>query len=457
MRLSRKRNPSKRRLTPSSIFLLTVVTLFSFTLFSHLMTSVASQGNLVYTLDYDQTITVSSSEYLRDGLSQARDAGAQCVILELDTFGGDLDSTKKMIEYMDTSSIPVVVYVKPGGVAWSAGAFLLMGSHVAAMAPGTVVGSSQPVSYSPLGGSTPVTDDKLINALATYIGEKARIHGRNDTIAENFVRRNLNLAAEDAKPLHVIEILAANISDLLQQLNGMNVTTYGGSKVLSTSTAYVVALSRSIPVAFLGVIGDPTISGLLFLIGLYALIYGILTPGYGGEVIGGVLIVLSLIGMGFDFNIVALILIIIGIGLLIGELQTQGVGALGAGGIICVILGSLLLFPRQPPKWLINMGWFPAFATVMLGVGIAMGGIFAVAAYKTLQARAMRSKMFKLEGETATVFEDIPAGEKGYVQCFGELWRATSDYNLKKGDKVKIIKTEGDTLLVEPLAKGKKR
>jgi len=452
----RERDPSRRRTTPSLIFLLTFVTLFSATFFSHLVTPVASQGNLVYTLNYDQTITVSSSEYLRDGLSQARDADAQCVVLLLDTFGGDLDSTKKMVEYMDTSSIPVVVYVGPGGVAWSAGAFILMGSHVAAMAPGTVVGSSQPVSYSALGGSTPVTDEKIINALATYIAEKARIHGRNHTLAEDFVRQNLNLAAEDAKASRVIEILAADLSDLLQQLNGMNVTTYGGSKVLLTSSAQVVALSPSIPVAFLGVIGDPTISGLLFLIGLYALIYGVLTPGYGGEIIGGVLIILSLVGMGFDFNIVALLLIVVGIGLLIAELQTQGVGALGAGGIICIVLGSLLLFPRQPPKWLINMSWFPVFAAVTLGVGITMGGLFAVASYKALRLRKMKGKMFKLEGETAKVTEDIPAGEKGYIQCFGELWLATSDYDLKKGEQVTILRKEDEVLIVEPLTKKRK-
>jgi membrane-bound serine protease (ClpP class) len=103
------------------------------------------------------------------------------------------------------------------------------------------------------------------------------------------------------------------------------------------------------------------------------------------------------------------------------------------------------------------MEWFPAFAAAILGVGIAMGAIFAVAAYKALQARGMRSRMFKLEGETAVVFEDMSPGEQGYIRCFGELWRATSDYNLKKGDKVLIIRKDGDILLVEPLGKGKKR
>ncbi|MGC8849375.1 MAG: ATP-dependent Clp protease proteolytic subunit, partial [Candidatus Bathyarchaeia archaeon] len=169
-------------------------------------------GEVVVAVRVEGAITPATRELVQEAYGYGLGRGAQAMLILLDTPGGELDATLRIVELMERSEIPWIVYVYPEGAkAWSAGAFILMASHMAAMAPYTVVGSAQPVSYNPVQGSTPVRDEKTVNALSAFIAERARMHNRNETAAELFVRENLNLNAEEALRHRVVDVVAPGI------------------------------------------------------------------------------------------------------------------------------------------------------------------------------------------------------------------------------------------------------
>lgn len=414
------------------------------------ITATSSSSKSVLVVKVDSMINVATEELISEAINFAAIKNFEAVIILLDTPGGIIDSTFKIVNVIENSQVPVIGYVYPvGGKAWSAGTMILMSCHIAVMSPNSIIGSCQPVSFNPLGGSTPINDTKIINALTAYLVERARMHNRNETAARLFVEKNLNLGAEDALKNGVIEFIASNIDELLEVVNGTQVHTINGRVKLDTGNAQVVNFTPGLRINLLKIICEPTIAYLLLLLGLYALIFGFATPGYGGEAIGAILIILGLIGLGLlSVNILALILIGLGALLLVAELVTPGFGVLGSGGVFCIIIGTLLLMSGP---MLVTSEWLTTFYTIGLSIAIVLGGFILFAAYKVLKARRVKPLIGIMVGDIAIAVDDIDSGNYGFVRYHGEYWKARANRDVKKGQKVLIKDKEGPILIVEPL------
>jgi len=398
------------------------------------------------------TITSMSSEVVGEALKEAESLNTPLLLL-IDTPGGNLDATMKIIELVERATVPVIGYVYPQGAkAWSAGTYILLSTHIAAMAPHTIIGSAQPVAYNPLGGTQPVNDTKTINALTTFLVERARMHGRNETAAARFIKENLNLSAEEAKKMGIIEFVAESIEDLLKMVDGVEVQTFTGPYRIKTTGVTVVFWETSLRLQILKVLSDPLISYILFIFGLYALIFGVASPGYGSEVVGGICLILGLIGLGLTgIFIGGLILIALGAILLLAELLTPGFGLMGGAGFACIIIGGLLLFPSLPTgPWLISSDLLNSLLLTTLIIPLTIGVFFIFAAYKVIQARRRPPALKGIVGELCIAVEDIPRGRVGLVRYGAEYWQATSDQDIAKGQKVRVIQKDGPILKVKP-------
>ncbi len=401
----------------------------------------------VLVVSIDDVITVATAELVKEALAEASLTRAEALVLLLNTPGGNLDVTFDITEMIEASEIPVIGYVYPEGArAWSAGTYILLSCHIAAMAPHTIIGSCQPVVFSPLEGARPVNETKIVNALAADLAEKARKHGRNEEVAIAFVVENLNLNAEEAKDRGVIEFVASSVDELLSLVDGMVVTTPAGEVTLSTQDAEKVTWSPSPGVSVLKVLANPMIAYLLFILGLYALIFGFATPGYGGEIIGGVCVILGLIGLGFtEVSIGALLLIGLGAVLLIAEIVTAGFGLAGGAGIFCIACGSFFLLPQ---RWTVAGEWLQSLFMLAIAVSITAGAFVIFAAYKVAKVRLRRPVVGELIGNVAEAVDNIEPRKTGFVGMEGELWRATSDEPIQAGQKVEVVGRDGTVLKV---------
>lgn len=403
----------------------------------------------VVTATLSGTITGPSVELVSEVIDFASASGSTALVLSLDTPGGDLDATLSIIELIERSPTPVIIWVSPRGAkAWSAGTYILMSSHVAAMAPNTIIGSCQPVTYSPTEGTKTVDDPKIINALSTLLVEKAKMHDRNQDAAKRFVTENLNLDADEAKRLGVVEVVASSLEDLLAALNGSTVETASGWRVLNTQSSTISRASPSARVTILTTISDPNLASALFIVGLFGLIYGLASPGYAAEVIGGIAMFLGLIGLGFSVNAGALLILGLGAVLLFAESRIPGFGILGIAGIFCIIIGGLLLAPSYLA---VSREWYTLFSVTTSAVSLVLGGLTFVIIYKAAQARRMKPLLGKLVGEVAEALDEITPSSLGYVRFRGEIWKARSTSKIAPGQKALIKSKDGPILVVEPL------
>ncbi|HVL88303.1 MAG TPA: NfeD family protein [Candidatus Thermoplasmatota archaeon] len=416
--------------------------------------SAQAQAPLVLHLTIDGAIGSATAEYVREGLAAARTRGAAAVVLTLNTPGGELGATFAITDAIVASEVPVVGFVHPQhAVAWSAGTVILLSTHRAAMAPNTVIGSSQPVSLGG-GGFAPVNDSKIINALVAKVRELAVFHGRNTTAAEAFVTENLNLNASAALAAGVTEDDSSfSIPQLLARVDGTNVTLAGGRSVtLSTEGAVVEPFERSIRILFTELLQNPLLSSLFLLVGIYALIFGLSSPGLGAEVAGLVLILLALAGLGFDVNLAALGLLALGAVLLLVEIHSPGFGAIGGAGVVSLVLGALLLVPVAPrgPEGPL----FPAeYQTMVMGIvlvpALGLALFLGFAGYKVVEVRKRKVAVGgPVEGEIAVVLEAMEAGGSGFVSWKGERWIADTEDDLAAGENAEIVRQEGLRLRV---------
>ncbi|MEM2843553.1 MAG: nodulation protein NfeD [Candidatus Bathyarchaeia archaeon] len=429
---------------------------FTFLLFilialTQLSLTFSFKANQITIIKLEDAITPATKEFIQEAYDFSLSSNAQAIIILLNTPGGQLDATMKIIEIMDRSEIPWIVYVYPeGSKAWSAGAFILIASHIAVMAPYTIVGSAQPVSYTPFEGSTPIEDEKIINALSAFIAEEARMYNRNATAAELFIRKNLNLNADEALKFKVIDAIASDINELLKILNGKTIKTTRGLITLKTEDAVLIEFSPSIKVTFLSTVSNPLLAYILFTLGLYGLIFGLVSPGYGAELAGGIALILGLIGLGFNVDLASLILIGLGVILMLIEAHTPGFGVLGGAGLICLIIGGLLLIPFRSGEWLISSAWYQSFIAAALLFAAFTGGFMIFSVYKVLKAKRMKPLIGEFVGEAVDVIEDLTPEKTGFVIYKGEYWRAKSKIFIKAGSKALIVAKDGPILIVEP-------
>jgi len=425
-------------------FILLLILFFS-------ITCKASENSNVLLVEINGTIDRSTVEILKESMQQANNENSEAIILLLNTPGGGLQETFEIAEMINKSEIPVVGYVYPtGSAAWSAGTMILISTHIAAMSDYTVIGSAQPVEIT-LEGTKLVNDSKTINALVKWIETRAELYGRNQSIVGKFITENLDLNATLAKEYGVIEFVSSSIKQLLLEINGTKVTTAKGEITIDTINAKQIKYSPSIGIILMEFFSNPILSSLLLMIGIFALIIGISTPGFGAEVFGIIAILLSIVGSGFAISTLSIIFLIIGFILLITEIfVTPGFGVIGIGGIITLLVGAIFLIPSYSTnEWVINMDWINDAIILIVVVVIFIAIFFSFLLYKIIQAKKRKAAIGTFIGEEAKTIDRITPDKPGYVRFKGEYWQATSDMTIETNSKVIIVGKDESTLKVK--------
>ena len=406
-----------------------------------------AEAKKVLVIEVDGPITAGTLELFKSGLEKAEEINAEALLVTLDTPGGGLTETLEIVKLIDRSNITIISYVHPtGATAWSAGTIILISSHIAAMSPNTVIGSAQPASIS-LGGFTTLNESKIINALTTLVSEKARLHGRNETAAVAFIKENLNLNPEQAKRMDVIEFVSSSAEDLLNQADGLFLKSI--KKTLATKNAEIIKHKPSIRILFLNSVTNPMLASILLIIGIYALIFGFSSPGFGSEIAGIVLIALGLLGLGFNVNIIAIFLLSLGVILLLIEINTPGFGVLGIAGIITTIIGSILLIPTSFPRYFISNEFQNMMIASVIVPSIVFGIFLGFALFKVMKVRRKKPAIGDMIGDTALVREEIKPKRTGFIVYHGELWEAKSSKKIDRGAEVIIEGKEMHILVVK--------
>ncbi len=423
-----------------------------------------AQGPQVLYAEINGPIDSNTVEYMSDAIGTATSGGYAALVVRLDTPGGDLASTLQIDEMMvQAAALPVIGWVgPPGASAASAGTIILEWTDIAAMAPGTSIGSVQPVELG-ITGTTPVTDSKIINYVVAQLANGMEIHNRNPALAAQFVEQNLNLDSGAALAQGAINYTAGTVADLLNQVSGQHVVFEENGTVvkdltLDTAGASVVAFSPSLRVQLLSFLTDPLIAVLLLIVGIYLVIFGLHAPGHGAEVAGIIVVLLALIGLGFSVDPIALLLIIVGVVLLILEVKHPGFGAFGIGGIVAIAIGALFLAPLGPPSSpggpgsLVTPGYQIGFVVTLLVPVLLFGALILFAMYKVGEVRRRKPTVGEVVGEPATSVDALKAGEKGYVRYKGELWQAVPEEDVPADTKVFVVHAEGLLLRVSTKA-----
>lgn len=438
-----------------------------------LFLSTIANSQEVRVVDINGAIGPATSDYFIRALEDAAANDVELVVMRLDTPGGLVSSLRDMVKEILASPVPVAVFVAPNGArAASAGTYLTYASHVAAMAPVTNIGSSTPVSIGGDGGIVPspggfdepseegtegeetdgpaaespsAMDKKVVNDAVAYIRSLAELRGRNADWAELTVREAANLTAQEALEMNVIDYVATDLDDLLQQIDGKTIAEVDGQEVtLDTEEASVVEVETDWRYEFLKVITDPNIAYLLLIIGINAFLFEFYSPGIGaGGIVGVICLLLAAYALQMlPVSFAGLALLAVGFGLIIAEALTPTYGVLGLGGVVAFLAGSLLLFDTDIEGFRVSIGVVLAFtfATAALVIFIARG------AYKHWK-RGPVSGVDAVIGVEATVVEDF-AG-KGRVRAAGEIWSAESDGPLTKDETVVVRAMDGLTLKVE--------
>ena len=413
----------------------------------------AAQQPLVAKLILSDTIQPISAAQLDHALARANRDGAQVLLVELNTPGGLLDSTRSMAGAILASRVPVIVYVAPEGArAGSAGFFLLESADIAAMSPGTNAGAAHPVME--FGGQPDATmSQKIENDAEAFLRSYVTKRSRNAEAAEAAVHSSHSYTAQEALDQHLIDLIAANDTQLLAALDGREITRMDGSKLtLHLAGARVVQLKPSLRDQLLTWLIDPNIA-LLFLVGGALLIYlefntpGTIVPG----ALGTLMVLLAIFALNLlPIRYTAVMLLFAAIGLLLLEAKFGGHGALAIAGLVCLAFGTLTLVAAPIPELAISP-W------VALAVSAAFGSITVFLVRLAVRARRMKSRLgpSALVGRLATAMEPLhPQGHQpeGHVLVEGEIWRAVAAQPLPSGASVRVVGLDHSLLRVEPAA-----
>jgi membrane-bound serine protease (ClpP class) len=417
-------------------------------------------------LDVQGPIGPATADYLIQSLEKSSERNAELVIIRMDTPGGLDASTRDIIKAILNSPVPVATFVAPGGArAASAGMYILYASHIAAMSPATNVGAATPVSI--IGGEQqeqkqePGENDgddkpeidtgntmkrKVINDAVAYARGLAKRHGRNADWAELAVREAASITSEKALEIGVIDLIATDIGDLLNQVHGKSIEVRGREWILDTAALQIEQLEPDWKNELLGVITSPTIAYLLLLIGVYGLFFEGYNPGavFPG-VIGAICLLIALYAFQMlPVNYAGFALLALGIILMIGEAVAPSFGVLGIGGIISLVIGSIILIDTDVPGYMISR---PLIGALALFAGLGLMAIVGIALKARL--RPVVSGREQLIGASGTALTDIY--REGEVFVHSERWSAVSGSPLHKGQSVVVTGIDGLTLKVGPV------
>ncbi|HSN08347.1 MAG TPA: nodulation protein NfeD [Hanamia sp.] len=402
----------------------------------------------VVTIEVNDGINPSTAEYIHQGIEKATEDNAQCLIINLNTPGGLLTSTRNIVTDIMQSKVPVVVYVSPtGSHAGSAGTFITLSANIAAMAPGTNIGAAHPVDLQ--GKSDAVMNEKIINDASAFIRTIAEKRGRNVQWADDAVRNSVSITESEALEKNVINLVATDEKDLLSQLDGKQVEIKGVTRILHTKNATVEALPMGFFQKVLSRLSDPNISYIIMMLGFYGLLFELFSPGaiFPG-IVGVICLILAFYSMSsMPVNYAGLALIVFGIILYLLEIKIISHGLLAIGGTISVLLGSMILFRTSPMQNFESLSWSVIFSVT--GVTLLFF-LFLI----TMGLRAQRTKPVlgdnSMLGKTAVTSTDIDI--QGQVKFMGETWNAVSlEGKIRANEKVVIKEIKGLTLYVQPL------
>lgn len=425
---------------------------------------------MVAQLALDGPIGPAAAEYFDDASSRARRDGARAIVLRLDTPGGLADSMRQIIASMLACRLPVLVYVAPGGArAASAGTYILYAGQIAAMAPATHVGAATPVR---LGGATPMHDandkpaaaassatdesagpndaesDKVLNDSIAYIRSLAQLHGRDAQWAGLAVSGAATLTASEAAQRHVIDFVAVDAADLLAQADGRTVRVGDRDVTLHLKGALVREYAPGARTRFLAVITNPTVAYLLLLAGIFGLLLEALHPGaLLPGIVGGICLLVGLYALQLlPVNYAGLALMALGVGLLVGEAVNPGIGAVGAGGLVAFVVGSVMLMNTGVPGYGVNLG---VIAGMAVGAAVLLGWL----TWLVLGSRRARQVTGDAEmlAHIGELLEPVSADGQAWAMVRGERWRVRCTSALPAGAKVRVTQRRGLLLWVEPL------
>ncbi len=409
---------------------------------------VYAQSPHVNVITINGTINPVLINYVERSIEQAEENGAQALIIQMDTPGGLDDAMRDIIKLIVNSRVPVVVYVAPSGArAASAGLYILQSAHVAVMAPNTATGAATPISLGQE-GEQQISDElkaKIINDAAAYIRDLADTHGRNADWAERAVREGVSVSSREALELNVIDIVATDLETLVAALDGRQVTMLNNQIVtLQTQGAIINDVPMRTIESFLYAIADPNIAYLLLSIATLGIMAEIFNPGliFPG-VVGGISLLLAFYSLGMlPVNYAGILLIVLAIGLFVGEVLTTTFGIFTAGGVVALVIGSLILFQGADPVFRIDP-WLIATVTIVIAGALTFIVHRAIRAHR----RQVRTGREELIGKTATV--KISLNPEGTVFFKGERWTAISeDGEVKPGEEVVISRVDGLILYV---------
>lgn len=434
-----------------------------------------SAARTALVVEIKDAIGPATKDHFLAALERAQEQGAELLVLALDTPGGLDSSMRDMIQGILASEVPVVTYVSPPGArAASAGTFILYASHVAAMAPGTNLGAATPV---PIGGAGPdegpaggedadkdkekdpgdgqaerksakagsASDRKALNDSIAYIRSIAEMRGRDPAFAEAAVREAASLTAQEAQKRGVIEVIADDLPQLLERLDGREVKLPHGSRKLATKGIVLEKVEMTWRTSVLAVLTNPLVAYGLLIIGLYGLMFegynpGAVLPG----VIGAICLLLGLYALQvLSVNFAGLALVVLGLGMMIAEFFIASFGLLGLGGLVAFVIGSVILMDTDTPGFALSRGLVGGIATF---AGAAMLGTMYLAMRS--RQRPVVTGSEQLAGATAEATADFDGA--GTVRIYGELWNALSDRPVRRGQRVRVNRVDGLTLHVTP-------
>ena len=432
----------------------------------------------------DDTINPVTAEYIVEAVERAENERAQCLIIKLDTPGGLLNSTRKIVKAIMAAQVPVAVYIAPGGShAGSAGVFITYAGHIAAMAPSTNIGAAHPVQLGQKDGGTNMWDvikglfkkndgtemkdvktksrtedrgaspenndpmeDKILNDTVAFIKSIAEKRGRNVDCAVASVVKSDSITEQEALEKGVINLIADSDRDLITKLDGMSVRMADGDRVLATKDAIVNYIAMDGRQKLFNILANPNIAYILLILGFYGLLYEVTNPGIGVPGIAGLIfLILAFFSMQtLPTNYAGLALVILGLSLFVAEAMAPGLGLLTLGGLVSLILGSLLLFDAAEPMMRVSF-------SIILPVALTTAAItvFLMKAVLSAHRRKAVSGSEGMVGSFGEVRVDILEGRDGRVFVHGEIWKAVAQENLTAGEKIVVTKVNGLTLTVK--------
>jgi len=404
----------------------------------------------------------ATADYVTRGLNQAAEKGAALVVLRMDTPGGLDTSMRQIVKEILASPVPVAAFVHPGGArAASAGTYIIYASHIAAMAPATNLGAATPVQIGIGGEREPMQPkdqakkpetapkdamaQKAVQDAAAYIRGLAQLRGRNAEWGERAVREAVSLSAQEALQLKVIDLIAGDVGDLLKQLDGRMIKVLGAEQTLRTAGSPIQAVEPDWRSRLLAVITDPSIAYILMLVGVYGLFFEFSNPGFVlPGVAGAICLLLALFAFQLlPVNYAGLGLIILGIAFMVAEAFVPSFGALGIGGVLAFVIGSVMLIDTEVPGY--GIPWL-----VIVPMALVSALFVFLVAGMALKARR-RPVVSGSEELIGSVGEVIDGFEReGWARVHGENWKVRSQVPLGPGQKVRVLRRDGLTLDVAP-------